>query len=95
MATFKPNDAAKIRIPTLSEAFAIFCISQAEEFMDLGHSNSEACSIVANMMVREAWVIAATGVISDGKKPNPDNFRAAVNDMIDSVKFSADIEETK
>lgn len=91
MSEFKPKESSRTAITTIMTTIRNFARDQTEELMLAGEDADKATSIVANMMVREAWIIASIGVIAMGRKPNPDNFRAAVEDMLGTVSFKEDV----
>lgn len=83
----KATDAAKSLIPTLGQSFQDTAFAQANEFVDAGQSPKEAGSIVANIMIEAAWIVAGCGVVADGGRPNKDNFREAVEAALERITF--------
>ena len=84
---FEVTDGTKAEWPTYIDGVCNMAFIQADEFMALGQSPSEASSIVAQAMIIAAWQVAASGKVADGGTPDPDKFRAAVNEILDVVKF--------
>ncbi len=87
--TFEATEATKTRMPTLSKIIEEFAFAQANEFIDAGQSVREATSIVANMLVRTAWVVAGCGVISEGGEPDREKFRSTVEAQMDAISFKS------
>ncbi|MQW06620.1 hypothetical protein GHK45_23700 [Sinorhizobium meliloti] len=87
--TFEATEAAKTRMPTLAKTIEEFAFAQANEFIDAGQPVREATSIVANMMVRAAWAVAACGVLSEGGVPDKDKFRSTVEAQMNAVCFKS------
>lgn len=85
---FEAKTGTEARIPTLLNTLSDFAFGQAEEFIICGHSAGEAASICANIMLIAAWEVAASGEISDGRKPDKDRFRARVEEVFERVKFA-------
>lgn len=84
---FKGTEQTKRLMPTIGEALEATAFAQADEFMTAGQSAREATSIVANLMIRTAWLVAATGAISEGAEPDKDKFRSNVEVMLDTIRF--------
>lgn len=87
MADFNATEATRRLMPTLGKSFQDAAFAQANEFVDAGQSPKEAGSIVANLMIEAAWIVAGCGVVADGGTPNKDNFRAAVEAALDRINF--------
>lgn len=87
MSEIKKTEATIALLPKLGDAFIKAGIDQAEEFISTGQSCHEATSIVANLLVRAAWIVAATGADADGHAPDKDRFRAVVENTLSGVKF--------
>lgn len=87
MVEFSATDTSRKLMPTLAESFEALAFAQADEFINAGQSPKEAGSIVANMLIETAWIVAGCGVVADGGNPNKDNFRAAVEAVLDRVSF--------
>lgn len=86
---FKPTEASAALMPTLADTIQDFAFKQANEFIDAGQSTSEAGSIVAALLIEAAWMVAGAGVLADGRDPDADNFRAAVEEMLTRVRFKS------
>lgn len=84
---FTKTDAARKLFPTILDNWEASAFAQANEFALLGQKPSEAGSIVANMLIQIAWVVAGCGVATEGREPNKDKFRAAVEDALERIKF--------
>jgi hypothetical protein len=87
MAEFNATERSKPLMPTLAKSFQDVAFAQADEFINAGQSVKEAASIVANILVETAWVVAGCGVVADGGVPNKDNFRAAVEATLERITF--------
>lgn len=87
MAEFDATEKSRALMPTLAQSFQEVAFNQANEFITAGQSAKEAASIVANILVETAWMVAGCGVLSDGGTPNPDNFRAAVEATLQRITF--------
>lgn len=87
MAEFDATEKSKALMPTLAKSFQEVAFAQADEFISAGQSAKEAASIVANILVEAAWIVAGCGVVADGGTPNKDNFRAAVEATLDRITF--------
>lgn len=88
MTDFKANEIALGRMKTLGDMLTEFAFEQTEEFMACGHPAGESGSITATLLVRIAWVVAATGVIAEGREPNPQNFRDVVEETLKRTTFN-------
>lgn len=84
---FDATDASMKLIPTLGQAFQDAAFAQADEFINAGQTVREASSIVAYLLIEAAWVVAGCGVLADGKKPDPNKFRAAVEATLQRIAF--------
>lgn len=87
MADFTATAEARALMPTLKTSFQDAAFAQANELVDAGQSPKEAGSIVANIMIEAAWLVAGCGVVADGGTPNKDNFRAAVEVALERITF--------
>lgn len=83
----KPTEMSVGRLPRIGDVIQDFAFAQADEFINAGQSTSEAGSIVAALLIEAAWMVAGAGVLADGRDPDPDNFRAAVEAMLVRVRF--------
>lgn len=95
MAKFTSTEASRKLMPTLAESFQTLAFAQADEFINAGQSATEATSIVANIMIDTAWIVAGCGVLADGGTPNKDNFRAAVEAVLDRISFNDPSDDTR
>lgn len=87
---FKATDEAAKRLEPVGQTILEFAFQQAEEFIDLGQSPREAASIVANMMLRAAWVVAGSGAVAENLTPDPEKFRACVEKVLETVAWERD-----
>jgi hypothetical protein len=87
MSDFEISDDSWEKWPTMADTVANNAFTQASEFMAMGQSPSEAGSIVAHAFIIAAWQVAGCGRMADGYTPNPDNFRSAVEKVLERVKF--------
>lgn len=78
MDDFEITDDAKAEWPTMVDQVSNAAFTQANEFVALGQSPSEAGSMTAHAFIIAAWHVAAAGKIADGGTPDPDKFRDAV-----------------
>ena len=85
--SFEPTPASRAKIPSISDGIAAYAEQFCDELMSAGLPPDQAASVVANVLLREAWVIAAVGRLSVGGVPDPDRFRARCEDAIANVKF--------
>lgn len=88
--SFDVTDQAKARLDPLSKVILDFAFAQADDFINLGQSPREATSIVADLMLRAAWIVAGSGAEADGVTPDPDKFRACVEAALASVSWDRD-----
>ncbi|TBY90464.1 hypothetical protein E0H40_12815 [Rhizobium leguminosarum bv. viciae] len=86
--TFDATEATRQRLPTVANIIDDFAFAQANEFIDAGQSEREATSIVANMLIRAAWKVAAIGVLSQGGEPDKEKFRATVEAQLSAITFT-------
>ena len=87
--TFELTPDARSQIPSISDAIAAYAERFSDELMAVGLPIEQATSVVANVLVREAWVIAAVGRLSASGVPDPDRFRALCEQAIAEVQFKA------
>jgi hypothetical protein len=85
--TFEPNDAAKDAWPTMSKAIDEAAFNMADDFIQMGMGTAESSSLVANLLVRSAWVVAGTGRIATGETPNPEAFIGVARDITDKISW--------
>lgn len=74
-------------VHTLGEHLTDFAFKQANEFIDHGQTAHEATSIVANILLRVAWIVAGCGASADGNVPNRARFRERVEHVLKTVEF--------
>jgi len=91
--TFDATEATRHRLPTVANIIEDFAFAQANEFISAGQSEREATSIVANMLIRSAWSVAAIGVLSVGEQPDKDKFRATVEAQLAAISFTPKTKE--
>ena len=76
----------------LAKKFAEECVGLAHDFamklIDEGMKCDGAGSLAAHAMIHAAWVSAKTGVIAEGREPNPDNFIAAATSHVKTAKIN-------
>lgn len=84
---FDATEATRKRLPTVASIIDDFAFAQANEFISAGQSEREATSIVANMLIRSAWSVAAIGVLSVGGEPDKEKFRATVEAQLEAITF--------
>lgn len=84
---FEATEEAKAAFPTVSEAIGLAASRMADDFIDMGHSPSEATSLVAHALLGAAWTIAATGRIADGEEPNPVAFLECAKGATERFSF--------
>lgn len=89
---FETSEASKALMPKLGDVVQDFAFTQAGEFVDAGQSIGEAGSIVAHLLIEAAWLVAGAAVLADGRNPDRDHFRAAVEDVLARIQFK-DISE--
>lgn len=89
MSDFKATDGTKAIAPTLGSAWGDIAFAQANEFVAVGQTPRQAASIVASLMIENAWVVAGCGVIAEGGKPDKDKFRAVVEAVLERITFDA------
>jgi hypothetical protein len=65
----------------------------AEDLRHAGLGPAEAASVVANMLLRAAWIVAASGRIAAGESPRPEAFAAAAADWAARIRFEGDPRE--
>lgn len=83
----KPQDGGAA-YRTIAETFREIADAYATEMIHAGSDPQMAGSVVANIMMREAWIIAGTAKIMAGKgKPDFDVFIEAARDMSKTVTF--------
>lgn len=84
---FVGTKKTKRLIPSVGAILEDAAIAQAEEFIAAGQTPRQATSIVANLMIRAAWIVAATGAFAEDDNPDPNRFRASVEEILAAVKF--------
>ena len=84
---FKGTEETKRLMPTIGTALEDMAFAQANDFIAAGQSAREAASIIANLMIRTAWLVAATGALTEGVEPDKDKFRSNVEAMLESIQF--------
>lgn len=93
--TIKVADGTKKAFPTIRETVERSSFALADELICYGQTPSEAGSIVANVLLQAAWLVAATARIADGETPNSDNFREAAERALAFYDFSEAIANIK
>lgn len=86
---FEGTEETMRLMPTLRESLETLAFAQANEFLTAGQSAREATSIVANLMIHTAWVVAASGAVCEGVDPDKDKFRACVENVLDIIQYKA------
>lgn len=77
-----------IPVKSISETFREIADAYATEMINAGADPHVAGSVVANLMMREAWAIAGSGKIMAGKgAPNIEVFLDAAREMAGMVTF--------
>lgn len=84
---FEIRKEARPLIPTWQASISAAGIEMALALMEAGQTPSEACSVIAHMLIRSAWSIAGSGAIEEGKRPRPAYARLALENAIKSVEF--------
>ena len=60
----------------------------ALKLIDAGMKCDGAGSMVAHAFIQAAWDAARTGVIAEGRDPNPDNFIAAATSHVKTAEIN-------
>ncbi|MGN6770657.1 MAG: hypothetical protein ACTHJQ_12555 [Rhizobiaceae bacterium] len=84
---FKATEKTESLMPTIRKTMEAWAFDQANEFITAGQTAREATSIVANIMIQIAWVVAASGAVSEDVTPDKDKFRSSVENTLDSIQF--------
>ena len=86
--TASETDAAKAR--TMSQVFEEQARAMARDMIEVGGlSPSEAGSLVANMLLRAAWIVAAQGRLAEEQEPRPEHFAIVARKWADRVLFQS------
>ena len=87
---FKLNDQAKKAWLNISDEIQESAFDSAENLIELGLTERQATSALAHALVRAAWTVAGAGKIAAGGQPDPDNFRAVVEEALELITWTSD-----
>lgn len=93
VVTFEATPATLERIPPMVEVVRGMATDMADQLIDAGLPVNQAGSVVANILLQEAWIVAAVSKMAVGGVPDPAVFTSSVEEMLALVRFDRDERE--
>ena len=86
--SFEVSDEVRAKYPEMSQLIGDLTEGLLAELVSMGVPLHHAGSVIANMMLRDAWLTAALCKLEAGQgQPDPGRFLTAAQAAISSVKF--------
>lgn len=87
MTTFEIKEPFASQVNGMEKVVTTTSLMMMSSLTEKGLGASEAGSIIAHVLMRAAWICAASGRLEDGHEPKPEKFAEAAKFHAESITF--------